>query len=184
MILDKYPKVYRIPLHEYSSFPKIDGKLYMEKETSDQLLGNGLKFVREKLDGVSKFSIIGGHQVFIEDLELSHVVPYTQLPAYKIAYDARLIDDDRWLKMEEFLVFTMINKLQTPPLLMRTRKKLDAKELIKIAKGRSTFNPEHKMEGLIVINDKFGLTGKIVNPEYDEISDDKPIGPEINLLRS
>jgi len=167
--LSNYPKVYRLPLHKLGieGFEEQPDKYYMPEDEMELLLGPGLKYVREKMCGVSREFRIGNFLVYYEDVKIRRVIPYTQLPDYNFVYAVKGQDGSN-ISMTNFLDLTKTFNWYTPPILLESVDPITIEELLKLARQPSSFNPDHVAEGIIIINESLGLEGKIINPEYDD----------------
>jgi len=164
-----YHKVYRIPAHRYgiAGFEELPDKYYLTMEDTEKLLGYGLKYIREKFDGEAiTWKYLGG-LIHLEDLEYRHVIPYTELPRYEIAYAY-----ENWkaefLSTTEFHAFCHNHGFIHPPILCSTWEPISVESVAAIANQKSKYNSEHVMEGVIIINETFGVEGKLINPQYDD----------------
>lgn len=170
-----YPKTYRLPLHEMDTglgFKKLPDKYYMALYDVEQLLGRGVKYIREKFDGTSKDFIVKyrgcEYQVFSEDLTEQLTIPYGSKKSESLVYAVWNVRENDWLRMPEFIELSAEHGWMTPPILHMTVEAIDIKTLLNLLDRTSAFNPEHKLEGIVIINDTMRMEGKIINPEYDD----------------
>jgi len=167
----KYPKVYRLPLHKYALDPaweELPDKYYMDIDKADKLLGPGVKYIREKMNGLARIFQVKNYEVHYEDVRKRRVIPYTSLPVYDFVYAIRDTVTNRMLTVTEVADVCREYGWRMPPILLVTDHRLSAMDAVKYARINSAFNSEHKSEGIIIINEALGLEGKIINPEYDD----------------
>lgn len=165
MELASYVEVKRIPV---DGIPRI-GKDYLSEEEVAILLGPGRKVVQEKIDGKSEWEMVKKAQVFYEFCKFRHSIPYTQLPSWKIAFDAWDTVRGCWA---DPLVYKFLKKRygwNFAPTLIEATCSIDLEDVILLLKSHSAFNPDHQIEGVVVKNYDMGLFGKIVNPEFEDL---------------
>ena len=172
-MIKPYPKTKRLPLHlmNIEGFQELPDKFYMSEAEMKQLLSPGLKFVREKMNGVSRPFQFGNLIVYYEDLRIRRVIPYTHLPDYNFVYMIKQVypeGHERYLSVGDVNELARRYRWFTPPVLMYTTEVLDVKLLVDLVRQPSQFNPDHVREGIIIMNEDTGMEGKIINPEYDD----------------
>jgi len=164
-----YPKTFRLPLHklEVEGFEEQQDKYYMPEDEMNLLIGTGLKYVREKMCGVSREFRLGNLMVYYEDVKIRRVIPYTKLPGYNFVYAVKGKSGFNIPTCELMDLAKQFN-WNTPPILKECVRRLTVEELLELVRNPSAFNPDHVGEGIIIINESCGLEGKIINPEYDD----------------
>ncbi len=172
MKLLSYPDIGRIPMHliDESHFT-VRGKNYLEPKDVDRLLGEGAKHIQEKVDGKPFSKINGNAQLFFEDMEYQHTVPYERLPRKHLLLDVWDMVNDRWATVDEgvenyarSMGFHMVDTIEvvTEPLTMA--------DLTGYLNSPSVYATA-KIEGIVIKNYDQNLFGKIVNPEFEEAMD-------------
>ena len=101
MKLLSYPGIGRIPMHliDEEHFT-VRGKNYLTLEETSRLLGEGVKHIQEKVDGKPFSKVDGNAQLFFEDMEYQHTVPYKTLPRKQLLLDVWHMIEDRWATVE------------------------------------------------------------------------------------
>ncbi len=173
MILRGMHKVHRFPLHQmgFEEFSRLEPKYYWDVNTAKLILGEGKKFVKEKLDGVARDIVINNMQVFYEDIRERRVIPYENLSRWEYVFSVWDTVQNRWLTLVEMLRLVNFYQMETNPILLVTEDEITPELLVEMLNRKSTFNPDHKIEGLIVTNDTLMMKGKVVNPLYDDTFD-------------
>lgn len=165
--LPKYVEVKRIPVE---GFPRV-GKDYLTEDEVDLLFGPGRKVVQEKIDGKSEWEMTKKAQVFYEFCKYRHSIPYTHLPAWKIAFDVWDTVNDCWADPIVYRILHRRFGWNFAPTLIEPLKAFDLEDIVILLKSRSAYNPDHQIEGVVIKNYDQNIFGKIVNPEFeDEVS--------------
>lgn len=166
-----YPKVYRLPLHTLDLDPPWDelpDKFYMSEEHVARLLDPGLKYVREKMNGSTHSFRVKHYLVHYEDVSRRRVIPYTHLPSYQFVFAIEDLTTGRKLTVQETIDLCNVYCWYMPHIIMTTKAPLSIEGLVDIVRRPSHYNPHHKPEGILIINENIKMEGKIVNPEYDD----------------
>lgn len=160
-----YVEVKRIPVE---GFPRV-GKDYLTEEEVGDLLDSGRKVVQEKIDGKSEWEMVVKAQVFYEFCKFRHSIPYTHLPSWKIAFDVWDTVNNRWA---DPIVYRFLRKRygwNFAPTLIGTSYPLELETILPLLELHSEYNPDHRIEGIVIKNYDRNIFGKIVNPEFEEM---------------
>ena len=180
MVVLKYlHKVHRFPLHKfgYKEFERLQEKYYWDKNTTELILGAGIKYIQEKLDGDPRYVIFeDGMQIFYQNMSRRRIIPYTDLTHWNYAFAIWNTFEDYWLSInqmedyinkQEFFGFTPVMKITSSP--------ISIQEIVDLLATPSSFNPNHKMEGIVVTNQTIRLQGKAVNAIYDDTAENEQL---------
>lgn len=149
----------------------VRGKNYLTPEDTTRLLGEGAKHIQEKVDGKPFSTTNGNAQLFFEDMEYQHTVPYKILPRKHLLLDVWDMVNDRWATIDDgvetytrSMGLSMVNTIEvvTEPLTME--------DLSRYLSSISVYGSA-KIEGIVIKNYNQNLFGKIVNPEFEEVMD-------------
>ena len=170
-------KVHRFPLHEfgYSEFERLDWKYYWNIGTTELILGEGIKYIQEKLDGLPGYKFMGNMQVFYQDMRKTRIIPYTHLTHCEYVFAIWDVWGNRWLRIDEIEQFCEPRNLGFTPVLKTTQEKITIDEIIEMLERTSAFNPYHKMEGVIITNQTIRLQGKAINAIYDDTAENEEL---------
>lgn len=169
--LSCFPKTHRFPLHlyGYDDFERLDHKFhYWNPATTNLILGNGFKYLNEKLDGEAREIIINSYQVFYEDVRKRRIVPYEELTRCDYVFAVWDTHRNKWLSFQGLMWFLEEYGLSQNPLISTTNEVITIDELVELLNTTSRFNKNHLPEGIIVVNDTIKMRGKVVNPLYDD----------------
>ncbi len=166
-------KVHRFPLHQfgYSEFERLKEKYYWDVNTTRLILGSGVKYIQEKLDGRPDYTKMGNMQIFFQNMRVRRVIPYTQLTHWEYVFAIWDMADDRWLDIREMKEFCKVQRMGFTPVLRVTREKISIEEIVQWLQMPSRFNPNHKAEGILVTNQTIRLQGKAINAVYDDTAE-------------
>ncbi len=175
VILSRLHKVHRFPLHQfgYREFERLKEKYYWDKGTTELILGSGLKYIQEKLDGDPRHMVLeDGKQIFYQNMSNRRVIPYTHLTHWNYIFAIWNTIEDRWLSINEVEDYVAEQKFfGFTPVVRRTYHTISIEEIVKMMNTSSAFNPNHKIEGILVTNQTIRLQGKAINAIYDDTAE-------------
>lgn len=153
------------------SNPLVIGKHSMVNYNISQKRFYGLtKWIYKNYEKISNIPL--GCIVYGEWMRASHNIFYNNLPDYFIAFDVWNKNTKKYLNVINRSIFLDVIGFKEVPFIY-SGTNLGIEDLICITEGvarisnKSRFNPDEKIEGLIIRNDN-GLIGKYVRREFSE----------------